>query len=82
MKPLFTRGAALVGVAVAASVLLAACGEKAQSKSARNGDVAPSQGGAAAYTAPGWKPGDAASWDQQIKARAQTQNEYLRTGAH
>ena len=38
-------------------------------------------GAASAYTAPGWKAGDQRSWEAQMRARAQGQNEYLRTAA-
>ena len=65
---------------------LAACGEKPQTAGTRKADVDPSQGTAsgadAAYTAAGWKVGDATSWETQLKARAQNgQNEYSRIGA-
>ena len=69
-----------------AGSLLAACGEKPQTAGTRKADVEPSQGAAAgvdpAYTAAGWKAGDATSWETQLKARAQNgQNEYSRIGA-
>ncbi len=31
------------------------------------------------YAAPGWKGGDQASWEEQMRKRAQGQNEYTRT---
>jgi len=69
-------------IALAACAGLAACGEKAQTSGTRKSDVAPSQGANAAYTASGWKVGDAASWEAQMKARAQYgQNEYARSSA-
>ena len=38
------------------------------------------EGGGTAFTAPGWKVGDKASWQEQLKTRAQNgQNEYTRT---
>ncbi len=63
------------------------CGEKLQSAGTRKGDAAPSQGASqgaskgagAAFAAQGWKPGDATSWDTQIKKRSDGQNEYSRT---
>ncbi len=64
---------------VLACVLLSACGEKAQTASGRKADAAPSEGAVAAFTAPGWKPGDATSWEAQMKKRAEGQNEYSRT---
>ena len=71
-------GRACVGVL--AGLVLAACGEKPQTSGTRKVDAAPAQGAVAAYTAPGWKPGDATSWETQMKKRAEGQNEYVRTG--
>ncbi len=31
-----------------------------------------------AFSAPGWKPGDKTSWEQQLKTRTQSQNDYTR----
>ena len=69
-----------------ACVALAACAEKPQSAGTRKADVNPVQGTAQgvnpAYTAAGWKAGDATSWEAQLKARTQSgQNEYSRIGA-
>jgi hypothetical protein len=65
---------------VTLAALLAACGEKPQTATARKLDVAPSQGSlVSGYTAAGWKAGDATSWETQIKKRAEGQNEYTRT---
>ena len=61
------------------TLLLSACGDKQQTAGTRKADAPPSQGAMAAYTAPGWKPGDAASWEAQMKRRAEGQNEYTRT---
>lgn len=56
---------------------LAACGEKPQTLGGVKNDVAPYQGADNRFVAPGWKPGDKASWEQGLKARTQrTQNEY------
>ena len=72
-----------MGVCVALGLAVSGCGEKLQSAGTRKGDVAPSQGASksavAAYTAQGWKAGDATSWDAQIKRRSEGQNEYSRT---
>ncbi len=73
-----TRALALAGL-FAATVLLGACGEKPQTATARKGDAAPAQGAMAAYTAQGWKQGDATSWEEHMKKRAEAQNEYART---
>ena len=85
MKP-----ARLAFVAVAAATLLAACGERQQTNTAGvKHDAAPwtgtssgtkHEGGGTVFTAPGWKVGDKASWEQELKTRAQNgQNEYTRT---
>ena len=65
-------------LALTGILLLAACGEKPQTAS-HKADVEPWQAGQTAYTAPGWKPSDRASWEQQIRTRNQGQNEYART---
>jgi ABC-type glycerol-3-phosphate transport system substrate-binding protein len=66
--------------ALSAVALLAACGEKPQTNAQGvKRDTAPSSGPETAFTAPGWKPGDQASWEAQIKARMQAgQNDYNR----
>jgi hypothetical protein len=60
---------------------LCACGEQAQTATAHKVDDKPWQGAVAAYAAPGWKAGDRASWDEQMKQRSQAQNEYARAPA-
>ena len=75
---LFSARAVVLACSVCAA--LAGCGEKPQTSSTRKADAAPSQGGgAAAYTAAGWKKGDPTSWEAQIKVRTESQNEYSRT---
>lgn len=72
---------ALITAAVLAAGL-AACGDQPQegAKAAKKADAKAWDGGAtAAYTAPGWKAGDRDSWEQQLKARNQSQNEYTRS---
>ena len=72
MKRLFLLVALVAGLAG-----LAACGEKPQSMGGVRGDAAPYEGAQNSFVAPGWKPGDKASWEQGLKARTQnTQNEY------
>ena len=58
---------------------LVACGEKTAG-AAKKSDVPAFQGstGASAYMASGWKAGDQTAWDQQLRTRAQGQNEYTR----
>lgn len=65
---------------IAAVFVLAACGEKPQTASAatKKADGKPWEASAGANLAPGWKGGDQAAWEEQIRARAQAQNEYLR----
>ena len=67
---------------LAALAALAACTEKPQVASAKV-DSAPTYAGTgvASFTAAGWKPGDATSWEEQLRTRTQTgQNEYVRSG--
>jgi hypothetical protein len=68
---------------VAALAALAACGERSQELGARQvkSDKPAFQGGDAPFTAPGWSAGERASWEQQLRARAQGQNEYARSPA-
>ena len=70
---------------ISAAMFLGACGEKPQTNA--HGvrlDAAPWTGTGTqpntgtAFTASGWQPGDRASWEQQLKVRAQNQNEYNR----
>lgn len=66
----------------AAAVLgLAACGEKPQTVQAayKKTDKPQWEGASNPYVAPGWTPGDAKAWTEHLRARAQAQNEYLRT---
>ncbi len=60
-------------------VALSGCGEKPQTASARKSDAKASDGPGTAFTATGWKPGDATSWEQHLRTRSQAQNEYSRT---
>ena len=60
---------------------LCACGESPQAAAPSRAD-APAYTGAAsgtAFTAAGWKAGDKAAWEQQLKARQlNSQNDYSR----
>jgi hypothetical protein len=76
------RALALVA-ATALTLSLAACGEKPQrmDASARKADAEPwtvSDAANPAFKAPGWKDGDQAAWEQQIRQRNQAQNDYAR----
>jgi hypothetical protein len=64
------------------AVAAAGCGEKAQTASASKKVDAPAwEGAQGGNVAEGWKPGDKDSWEAQIRARAQNQNEYTRSAA-
>lgn len=67
--------AALLG----AVFVLAACGEKVQTMpvgTAKKVDGRPWQIVDNGFVAPGWTPGDEASWNAQLSKRAQGQNDY------
>jgi hypothetical protein len=68
----------LVGAAIALAVGLGACGEKPQTATPRKSDQKVWQNVDNPYVANGWKAGDKASWEEQTRTRAQTQNEYNR----
>ena len=61
---------------------LSACAEKPQVAGSRiQGTPAYMGTGTAPYTQAGWKTGDATSWEEQMRTRAQSgQNEYVRSG--
>lgn len=67
--------------ALALCLVLGACGERAQTASHRKSDERAYAGTNDGFSAGGWKAGDAASWEQQMKNRAQGQNEYSRASA-
>jgi hypothetical protein len=69
-----------ITLASALCLSLSACGERPQTASGRKSDAKAFEGPATAYMAAGWKAGDAASWEQQLRVRSQGQNEYSRTG--
>jgi hypothetical protein len=91
MRAAATRTTArLALIAAAALGLLAACGEKVQTNAqgvkhdatpwSGTSNGTPKEGGGTVFSAPGWKAGDKAAWEQQLKTRAQNgQNEYTRT---
>jgi hypothetical protein len=70
--PMLVCGAAVLALA------LSGCTEKAQTANPRKSDTHAWQGTGNAYVASGWKAGDKASWDEQMRTRAQAQNEYGR----
>jgi hypothetical protein len=75
------RRLSIVMGALVAVLALSACGERSTGgKTPRKADAKGWQGTASdpAFVASGWKPGDAAAWQEQLRVRAQTQNEYNR----
>ena len=65
-------------IAAAALLALAACTEKPQTLGNVKADTAPYAGTGMAYQAAGWKAGDKAAWEQQLRTRGLGQNEYVR----
>ncbi|MDB5898146.1 MAG: hypothetical protein JWP41_1748 [Ramlibacter sp.] len=64
---------------IAAAFALAACADREQTANGIKSDSAPFNGTSHPYVAGGWKPGDRASWEQQMKVRTvQGQNEYAK----
>jgi hypothetical protein len=67
-------------ILILALTALAACTEKPQAlnSSGTKVDAPAFQGTGMAFSVPGWKAGDKASWEQQLKTRTQNQNDYTR----
>lgn len=73
--------AVVVAVAASAISVLTACGDRPQTLGGSRSDVAPYMGVDNSFSAPGWKAGDKANWEQALKARMlYSQNEYSRAG--
>ncbi len=62
----------------ALAAALSACGEKPQTAATKKSEGKPWEGVQKSHMAQGWKPGDQASWESQLRVRAQAQNEYVR----
>jgi predicted small lipoprotein YifL len=61
---------------------LAACGEKPQTLGATKIDAPPWSAAKDPFVAPGWTPGDKASWEAEIRQRTLAgQDEFLRMPA-
>ncbi len=58
---------------------LTACGETPQTAATRKPDTKAWQGADNAFAASGWKSGDKTSWEEQMRIRAQAQDEYAKT---
>jgi len=76
------RGCFVATVAVAA-LTLGGCGEKKQTMTGagKKSDPAPWVVGSSAnpaFAAAGWKGGDKAAWEAQMRQRNQAQNDYVR----
>ena len=67
----------------AALFALAGCSERPQeterASSAKKVDAKAWEGASPVYTSPGGTTGDRSSWEAELKARNQAQNEYVRT---
>ena len=71
---------ALCAAALLAVLALPACGERDQSMAeGRRGAVdEPWRGAQNGYAVKAWTPSDKAGWENQLRQRAQSQNEYNR----
>ena len=68
----------LLCLAAGGLIALSACAEKEQTAATRKSDSKPWAASERSHVAGGWKSGDQASWEAQLRARAQAQNEYVR----
>ncbi|MBE7419457.1 MAG: hypothetical protein HS128_17265 [Ideonella sp.] len=61
------------------ALALTACGEKLAG-AAKKADTSAFQGsgGPASFVASGWKAGDRAAWEKEVRVRTEHQNEYVR----
>ena len=79
---LVCRRTSAIGLCLTLGLMLSAC-ERSQTldHAARKPDAQPwtaSDSANPAYLAPGWKDGDKAAWEEQIRKRNQAQNDYVR----
>jgi hypothetical protein len=73
------RAALVVTAALVMVIGLAACGDSSTGvKAAKKADGKSWEGAGTTFAASGWKAGDKASWDEQMRTRAQSQNDYAR----
>jgi outer membrane biogenesis lipoprotein LolB len=69
----------IVLICLSSVALLSACSEVDQSLAQRNqSDQQSWQGAKDPFVIKGWKAGDKSSWEGQMRARAQYQNEYAK----
>ena len=66
-------------MALVVAVGASGCGEKPQTASARKTDAKGWDLSRSGNLADGWKGGDQAAWEQQLRIRAEGQNEYPRS---
>lgn len=68
-------------MAVLLGLVLVACGDKPQvgAAPAKKADAKAWEGASNQFVVQGWKSGDQASWEAQMRERAQSQNEYVRS---
>jgi hypothetical protein len=69
---------AVLCVVTALGLGLYACSEKPQTSGGKKTDGEPWQASDNAFVTSGWKSGDRAAWEEQLRSRAQTQNEYAK----
>ncbi len=62
-----------------AALGLNACGEKPQTAVTKKSDTQAWEASDSAFVASGWKGGDRSSWEEQLRSRAQNQNDYAKT---
>jgi hypothetical protein len=63
-------------LAVGLAVFLAACEKPQNAPTARKADTKAWDAAQNPFVVPGWKSGDQASWESQMRNRAAGQNEY------
>ena len=71
----------LYTAALLAALTLSACGERDQAMTAgrHKSPDEPWRGAQNGFTVKTWTPSDKAGWENQLRQRAQTQNEYNKT---
>lgn len=66
-------------ISLSCVALLSACSEKPQFLGGNKADAAAYTGAKNPFVEKGWNAGDKTSWEMQLRARAQNQNEYTKT---
>ncbi|MBL8330182.1 MAG: hypothetical protein JNJ71_15180 [Rubrivivax sp.] len=80
MSRLQTLRLPTLGVLLVASLLVACSDRRDTTSTTRKVDDSVIAGAQPGYHSPGWKAGDATSWEVHMRMRAQAQNEYVKTG--